>query len=132
MEEGSAQAERLATSKPISEDEVGSCEEFRFITSPELTAYANSGASVGSTGLVSTGASTVDVYPFMVMGEDAVFDVDLRGMNSFSMTHLPHNKPDKSDPLSQRGYVGCTFWTAVLIANGGWMGVIEAGVTTQT
>lgn len=123
---------KYANREPISEDEVGSCEEFRFITSPELTAYANAGASVGATGLVSTGASTIDVYPFMVMGEDAVFDVALRGMNSFTMNHLPHNKPDKSDPGGQRGYVYCGFWSAVLVANGGWMGVIEAGVSTLT
>jgi N4-gp56 family major capsid protein len=117
---------------PISEEEIGSCEEFRFCTSPELTPYADSGAAIGSTGLVSTTGSTVDVYPFMIMGEDAVYDVALRGLNSFDITHIPHDKIDSSDPLGQRGYVGCKFYSAVAIVNGGWFGVIEAGVTTQT
>ena len=123
---------KYANRSPINENEIGSCEEFRFVTSPELTAYASSGAAVGATGLLSTDAASVDVYPFMVMGEDSVFDVALRGMNSFTMNHLPHNKPDKSDPGGQRGYVYCGFWSAVLVANGGWMGVIEAGVSALT
>jgi len=117
---------------PISEEEVGSVEEFRFLTSPELTAYADVGAAIGTTGLVSTTGTSIDVYPFMVMGEDAVYDVALRGLNSFDFIHIPHDTEDKSDPLKQRGYVGSKFWCAVLTVNGGWYGVIEAGVTTQT
>ena len=121
-----------ANRTPISPDELGSCEEFRFITSPELTAYASSGAAVGATGLLSTDAASVDVYPFMIMGEEAAFDVALRGSESFRMNHLPHNKPDKSDPGGQRGYIFCGFWAASKIVNGGRMGVIEAGVSALT
>jgi N4-gp56 family major capsid protein len=123
---------KYANRNPISEDELGSVEEFRFITSPELAAYADAGGSVIGSGLVSTTGTLVDVYPFLVMGEDAVYDVALRGLNSFDFIHIPHDSEDKSDPLKQRGYVGSKFWCAVLIVNGGWMGVIEAGVTTQT
>jgi N4-gp56 family major capsid protein len=123
---------KYANRNPISEEELGSVEEFRFLTSPELTAYADSGAAVGSTGLVSTTGTSIDVYPFMVMGEDAVYDVALRGLNSFDFIHIPHDSEDKSDPLKQRGYVGSKFWCAVVIVNGGYMGIIEAGVTTQT
>ena len=118
--------------QPLNENELGSCEEFRFITSPELSAYADVGAAIGSTGLFSTTGTNIDVYPFMVMGEDAVYDVALRGMNSYDMIHIPHNKEDKSDPLKQRGYIGCKFWSAVQIVNGGWMGVIEAGISKLT
>lgn len=123
---------KYANRSPISENEIGSCEEFRFVTSPELTAYADAGAAVGATGLLSTSGANIDVYPFMVMGEDAVFDVALRESNSFDVIHIPHNKEDKSDPLRQRGYVGAKFWSAVAIVNGGWMGIIEAGVSNLT
>ena len=121
-----------ANRQPINEHELGSVENFRFITSPELTAYADAGAAVGATGLFSTTGTSIDVYPFIIMGEEAAFDVALRGANSFDVTHLPHKQKDKSDPLGQRGYVGASFWDAVLVTNQGWMGVIEAGVTTQT
>lgn len=122
---------KYANRNPISEYEIGSCEEFRFITSPELAPYADAGATAAGTGLYTTGTK-VEVYPFLVMGEDAVYDVALRGMNSFDVIHLPHSQADKSDPLKQRGYVGAKFWSAVAIVNGGWMGVIEAGVSALT
>jgi len=116
---------------PISEEEMGSCEEFRFVCSPELAAYANAATSSTSAadGLYSTGGTYSDVYPFIVCGQDSTYDVALRGANSFNPYHIPHTKRDKSDPGGQRGYVGADFWAAVLITNNGWMGVIEAGVT---
>lgn len=120
---------KYANRQPINEHEIGSCEEFRFVTSPELTAYADSGAALGTTGCVSTTGTLIDVYPFIVMGEDAAFDVALRGSKSFDLTHLPHKQKDKSDILGQRGFVGASFWSAVLVTNQGWMGVIEAGAT---
>lgn len=126
---GFTPVERYGSRSPLSEHELGSAERFRFITSPELTAYIDSGAAVGGTGLFSTGGANIDVYPVIVMGEEAAFDVALRGMNSFDMIHIPHNREDKSDPLRQRGYVGAKFWSAVLVTNGGWMGVIECGRT---
>ncbi len=121
--------EKYSRFQPINENEIGSCRNFRFLTSPELTAYADSGAAIGSTGLFSTTGTSIDVYPFIVMGEDAVYDVALRGLNSFNLHHIPHSKIDKSDPGGQRGYVSAFFWDAVSIVNGGWMGVIEAGRT---
>lgn len=120
---------KYANRSPINENEIGSCEEFRFVTSPELASYADAGAAVGATGLVSTGAANIDVYPFIVMGEEAAYDVALRGANSFDLVHLPPSQKDKADILGQRGYVGAKFYDAVLVTNQGWMGVIEAGVT---
>ena len=116
---------------PICEEEIGSVEEFRFVCSPELAPYANAATSTtaSTAGLASTGGSYPDVYPFIVCGQDACYDVALRGLNSFDPYHIPHTKRDKSDPGGQRGYVGSSFWSAVLITNNGWMGVIEAGVS---
>jgi N4-gp56 family major capsid protein len=116
----------------INENEIGSCESFRFIVSPELSAYADSGAAVGSTGLYSTSASNIDVYPMIVVGDQACFDVALRGEDSVDPTHLPANLKQKSDPHGQRGYVGATFWSAVLVPNNGWMAVAEVGTTNTT
>lgn len=52
--------------KPVSPHEIGSCENFRFITSPELAPYAAAGASVGSTGL--SGTTNIDVYGLLDKG----------------------------------------------------------------
>lgn len=121
-----------ATRKPVHMEEVGSCERFRFVVSPELSSVADSGAAVGSTGLYSTSGSNIDIYPTIVVAEDAWGDVMLRGMDSFAPTHIPHTKKDKTDPLGQRGYVGAIFWDACFVQNDGWMAVLECGVRALT
>lgn len=118
--------------KPIHENELGSCETFRFVTSPELASIADSGAAIGSTGLYSTTGSNIDVYPFVVVAEDAWGDVALRGMNSFEPTHIAAGTKDKSDPLGQRGYIGSKFYSAAFVQNDGWMAIVEAGVSSLT
>jgi N4-gp56 family major capsid protein len=116
--------------KVIHEMEVGSVERFRFIISPELSSYADSGAAVGSTGLYSTSASNIDVYPYIVVAEDAWGQVALRGMDSFDTTYIPPGNKDKNDPLGQRGYAGAKFYQTAVILNQGWCAVVEAGVSS--
>lgn len=118
--------------KVISEYEIGSVENFRFITSPELTAAADSGAAIGVTGLYSTTGTLLDVYPFIVCGEDAWGQVALRGADSIDPTYIAPGVKDKSDPLGQRGYVGAKFYFNCTTLNEGWMAVIHAGVTDIT
>lgn len=118
---------KYANRSPINENELGSVGRYRFVVSPELAAYADAGAAVGSTGLYSTSGSNIDVYPMIVCGEDAVFDVALN--TNFEVTHIPASQKTKEDPFGQRGYVGASFWSAALVANPGWIGVIEVGVT---
>ncbi len=113
--------------KPVHEMEIGSCESFRFVLSPELAGYINSGAAVGSTGLFSTGGSLIDVYPCIVCGEDAWGQVALRGMDSLDVTWIPPGEKDKNDPLGQRGFVGAKTWMVSQVLNNGWGAVVEAG-----
>mgnify|MGYP003454751016 FL=1 len=113
--------------KPVSPYEIGSCENFRFITSPELAPYAAAGVAVGVTGL--SGTANVDVYPFIMVGEDAWGQVALRGGDSIDPTYIPTGTKDKSDPLGQRGYVGAKFYMECSLLNEGWMAVVEAGVS---
>lgn len=112
----------------VSPYEIGSCENYRFITSPELAPYAGAGADIATTGLM--GGTKVDVYPFIVVGEDAWGQVALRGTEAIDPTYIPPGQKDKSDPLGQRGYVGAKFYMACTMLNEGWMAVAEAGVTS--
>jgi N4-gp56 family major capsid protein len=118
---------KYANRSPINEYELGSVGRFRFVVSPELAAYADSGAAVSGTGLYSTTGSNIDVYPMIVCAEDAVFDVALN--TNFDITHIKASAKTKEDPFGQRGYVGASFWSAAVVVNNGWMGVIEVGVT---
>ena len=49
--------------------------------------------------------------------------------DNFDVTHIPAKQKTKEDPFGQRGYVGASFWSAALVVNNGWIGVIEVGVT---
>ena len=115
--------------KVIHEQEFGSVENFRFITSPELAPYADAGAAIGTTGLYSTTGTSIDVYPFIVTGEDAWGQVALRGSEALDPTWIPPGEKTKSDPLGQRGFVGAKFYMNCTTLNEGWMAVAEAGIT---
>ena len=114
--------------KVVDPNEIGSVENFRFITSPELVGYADSGAAVGATGCLSTTGTLIDVYPFVICGEDAWGQVALRGDKATDPTWIPPGEKSKSDPLGQRGFCGAKFYFACKVLNEGWMAVIEAGV----
>ena len=114
--------------KVVNENEIGAVENFRFITSPELAPYTDSGATTGATGLFSSGTK-VDVYPVIICGEEAWGQVALRGDNALDPTWIPPGEKSKSDPLGQRGFVGAKFYFASKILNEGWLAVIEAGVS---
>lgn len=107
--------------------EIGSVESFRFILSPELAPYIDSGAAVGTTALYSTGGANIDVYPVIVCGEDAWGQVALRGDSSLDVTYIKPGTKDTADPLGQRGYIGAKTWHTAVMLNQGWAAVIECG-----
>jgi N4-gp56 family major capsid protein len=119
---------KYANRQPINEFEFGSMNNYRFITSPELNSYPDAGATVASTGLYSTTGTNIDVYPIIVCAEDCVNDVALN--SNFEVTHIPAKQKTKDDPFGQRGYVGAMFWSAAVVTNPGWIGVLEVGITT--
>ncbi|PPC86324.1 MAG: N4-gp56 family major capsid protein [Methylotenera sp.] len=124
---GFVQVADYGNRKMVSEGEIGTCEEFRFVITPELAPYIDAGAAVGATGLFSTSGTLIDVYPVIVAAEEAWGNVMLRGMDSINPTWVPPGVADKADPLGQRGYVGAKFYYDALVLNQGWMAVIECG-----
>jgi N4-gp56 family major capsid protein len=124
-------AEKYASGTPLP-NEIGKCERFRFITSPEFPAFQDAGAAVGATGLYSTSGVNIDVYPFIVTAADAWSQIAVRGKESIAPTFLPPGDKSKSDPFGQRGYAGSIWWKAVMIENNGWLAVGNAGSKVLT
>ena len=118
--------------KVVHEQEIGSVENFRIITSPELASYPNAGVT-GASGLspplFSTGGTFVDVYPVILVGADAWGQVALRGDGALDPTWIPPGQKTKSDPLGQRGFVGSKFYFNCTLLNDGWAAIIEVGVS---
>jgi len=118
------------TRKPVNENEIGTCENFRFITSPELVPIQDAGGSAVTNSLYYTTANTsCDIYPVIVTGMNAWGQLALRGENSIDPTYVPPSQKDSGDPLGQRGYVGAKFYFDATLVNEGYMALAEVGVS---
>ena len=126
---GFTRVEEYGSFKPIHDREFGACEDFRFISSPLLKPFLAAGASVGSTGMLSVGASNIDVYPVIVIGEDAWGQVALKGMGAVNPVVLKASQVNHANPLGQFGYVGASTWFATVRLNDAFMARIECAVT---
>lgn len=115
------------TMDTISEHELGSVGEIRFILSPDLDPFENGGGAAGS--MKSTGGSLADVYPVLIFGKEAFAVASLRGKSAIAPTILPASKVDKSDPLGQRAMVGWKIWFAAAITDDTWMTRLEVACT---
>jgi N4-gp56 family major capsid protein len=125
---GFTKVEEYGTFKPIHDNEIGACEDFRFIKSPLLASFAAAGSATLN-GSLSVGGSNVDVYPFLVIGEDCWGQVALKGMNAITPRVLKSGDINHANPLGQFGYVGASTWFAAVRLNEAWMARIECGVT---
>jgi len=136
-----ADIEALANYKPVSDygasakahaREIGSVGAHRFVLSPDLPKIIDAGASVTGTGLLSTGASLVDIYQLFTVAKYAWGHVAFRGMDAIDYNHISVDQVDKSDPTGERGYCSGTFYDVGLVTNHGWMAVTEFGCSSLT
>lgn len=117
---------QYANRSTISEYEIGSVEDVRYILTPDLEPFAGQGAA--TTAMLNTGGNA-DVYPLMFFGKEAYGLVPLRGMGAVSPSIIPVGQKTKDDPLGQRGYAGWKTWHACLILNDAWMARLEVAAT---
>jgi N4-gp56 family major capsid protein len=113
--------------RPISEYEVGSVEDVRYVLSPDLEPFLGAGGSAGTTMVPATGQA--DVYPVLFFAKEAWGTVALRGREALSPTIIPAGTKTKDDPLGQRGVVAWKTWHAAVILNQAWMARLEVAVT---
>lgn len=116
---------------PVHEREFGAVEDFRFIKSPLFAPYLAAGAAVAGTGMKSAGSSSCDVYPMIIMAEDAWGHISLKGngYTGISPTIISSKNKNHANPLGMFGYVGADFWYASVRLNENWMLRIETCVT---
>jgi N4-gp56 family major capsid protein len=111
----------------ISEQEVGTVEQVRYILTPDLAPFADAGGAAGTT-VLSTSGAQADVYPVLFLGQDCFGQVPLKG--SEAITPMVVNaKPTDSDPMAQRNYVSWKTWFAAVILNDLWMCRLEVAVS---
>lgn len=126
---GYVPVEKYGQRKTIHSCEKGSCEEFRFVASPELVPILDAGVVTASAPTLVADSTNVNVYPCLVFGQEAWGKMRLRGTKGFTPYYHPVDKADKSDALGQRGYSGAKMYAASKVLNDGWMAVAEVGVS---
>lgn len=110
----------------VLDGEVGSYKNIRFVTSTLAKNYNDAGAAVGS-GFKSTGASNNDVFPIIIVGQDAYACVELASASE--VIYNPQSKSDKSDPLNQFATLGWKAMCGSLILNDSWIYRLEVCAT---
>lgn len=122
---GFVPAEKYGSMTPW-ENELGKCEDVRYVSSTIFEPWADAGGAKGT--MLSTTGTNADVYPVLYVARDAYGIVALKGM--FAVTPMVVNpKPSDSDPLAQRGHVGWKAMQTAVILNDLWMVRAEVAAT---
>lgn len=110
------------------ENEIGACEDVRYVKSTIFTPYAD-GGSATTTGKLTTAGTGCDVYPVMYFGKDAYGIVALKGKYAITPMVLNPGIPRGGDQLGQRGSIGWKTMQGTVILNDAWMAVYECACT---
>lgn len=122
---GFVPAEKYGSMTPW-ENELGKCEDVRYVSSTIFEPWADAGGAKGT--MLSTTGTNADVYPVLFVGRDAYAIIALKGM--FALTPMVVNpKPSDSDPLAQRGHCGWKAMQACVILNDAFMIRAEVAAT---
>lgn len=108
------------------QNEIGACEGVRFLFSKDAKVYLAGASSTSSTswlvnGARVTSASTPDVYPIIVIGQNVWSRVPLAGHTALKPMVVNPGKPNAADPTGRKGFVSWLGYFAAVIT---W----EAGV----
>lgn len=122
---GYTRVQNYGTFKPLSDSEIGSFENIRFVSSTLYSPLANAGGALGS----MLGGTAADVYQSLVVGKGAYASVNLAASGSGLTPIVVNPKPSDSDPMGQRGHVAFKMWATAAILNDAWMTRIEHAVT---
>lgn len=112
-------------SKRVFDGEVGKVDDIRFCLSSLYTPFTNAGGTKGT--MIGAGANA-DVYPLVVMGQDAWAGVALKGQFATKIMVTLPGQPDKADPLGQKGTAGWKSLQRALILNDNFLCRVETGL----
>lgn len=119
---------KYGSQKPVHEREIGTVERFRIITSPYFKPFLSAGGSITAGTFLSNGGNTgttADVYPVMVVAQEAWGQVALKGMGAIQPIYLPAKQITHANPMGQFGYVGANFYKNAVRLNENWMVRVE-------
>ena len=114
-----------AQMRMVSPRELGSFEDVRYVTSPDLPPFAGAGGTAAATDGVRLTGTKVDVYPNLYIGRDAYGCVALRGKKAVKPIVMRPDLPSAADPLGQKGHAGWKTYFGCVILNDAWLCRLE-------
>lgn len=125
--DGFVPVEKYGSGKTLCDYELGKVKDVRIVLTPQLSPFYGAGGS--PTGVISRDGVAADVYPLVVMAQNFWGTTELGGVGSAKMTVEAPGKPDKTDPLGQRGFASWMFWYCSTRLNERWGVRIESAVS---
>lgn len=119
--------EKYSNYAVVSDYELGKFQDIRVVLTPDLGPFYGAGAA-SPVGVLSRDGARVDVYPIVIVGQDAFGVVPLRGMDSANVT-IKNPTATYEDPLAQRGFASWKMWYVATRLNEEWMVRIEAAAS---
>lgn len=119
--------EKYSNYNVVSDYELGKFQDIRVVLTPDLGPFYGAGAA-SPVGVLSRDGTNVDVYPIVIVGQDAFGVVPLRGMDSANVT-IKNPTATYEDPLAQRGFASWKMWYVATRLNEEWMVRIEAAAS---
>ena len=130
---GFVPVEKYSDSDKALPGEIGKIQNIRIICTTEFEPWLAAGAS-GTTflsnGETPSSSAAADVYPIIVVGQNAYGIVPLAGENGITPS-VVQPKPAQGDPLGQRGSVGWKTMQASKITNELWIARLECCATAN-
>lgn len=120
--------------KKLHSAEIGAVDQFRFVLTALFDPWETSGAS--GTTYLSGGesvdvAASADVYPLIVMAENAFALVPLKGENAVEVALKNPGEKTTDQPLGQKGFVSWVTWQTAIILNQLWLARLESTATAS-
>ena len=110
--------------------EIGAVDEVRYLTSTIFTSWADGGGPKAGSGttMISTSATSADVYPIIFIAADCAAVTPLKGATALTPFVKNPGESREGDQLGQRGWIGWKTYFAALILNQLWMARCEVSV----
>ncbi len=136
--------EQYAGYTETAKGEFGAVAGVRWLSTSEATVDADSGGSLGSTGLRSTSGTLIDTYPCPIFAMDAVGSLGLDfkfGKEVYNagdklppvmMINHPKGSAGALDPMNELATMGWKAWHAAKILNTNWIKTLVCGATNIT
>lgn len=104
--------------------EIGTIDQFRIVVNPEMMKWAGAGATVAAdAGVYSTtvgGTEKADIYPMLVVGDDAFTTIGFHPTGTNTKFEIIHVKPgaesaNTGNPFGKRGFMSIQWWYGFMV-----------------